>query len=71
MMPVPAAAIGMKLFASNIPGRFGYRRVMTMNTVCIGTKIALYTRALADGQLPQTNQAMVIRSFHHGFLALS
>ncbi|MBQ5941726.1 MULTISPECIES: DHA2 family efflux MFS transporter permease subunit [unclassified Massilia] len=43
MMPAAAAAMGMKLFASKLLGRFGYRQVLVVNTVCIGITIALFT----------------------------
>ncbi|MFP5418562.1 MAG: MFS transporter [Gammaproteobacteria bacterium] len=41
-MPVAAAAIGMKFFASPMLARFGYRRVLTVNTLMIGTVISLF-----------------------------
>lgn len=43
MMPTAAAAMGMKLFASKLLGRYGYRQVLVVNTVCIGATIALFT----------------------------
>jgi EmrB/QacA subfamily drug resistance transporter len=42
MMPTAAAAMGMKLVASKVLARFGYRQVLVVNTVCIGITIGLY-----------------------------
>jgi EmrB/QacA subfamily drug resistance transporter len=42
MMPVAAAAMGMKLIASRVLARFGYRRVLTVNTVMIGVVVSLF-----------------------------
>ncbi|HLL10857.1 MAG TPA: MFS transporter, partial [Rubrivivax sp.] len=44
MMPTAAAAMGMKLMATRILRRFGYRRVLIVNTVLIGLTICLYTQ---------------------------
>jgi EmrB/QacA subfamily drug resistance transporter len=43
MMPVAAAAMGMKLIASRVLARFGYRRVLTVNTVMIGVVVGLFS----------------------------
>lgn len=43
MMPSAAAAMGMKMFAPRLLARFGYRQILTANTVCIGLTIALFT----------------------------
>lgn len=43
MMPAAAAAMGMKMFAPRLLARFGYRQVLTVNTVLIGLTIALFT----------------------------
>ncbi len=43
MMPVAAAAMGMKLIASRVLARFGYRRVLTVNTVMIGVVLGLFS----------------------------
>jgi MFS family permease len=43
MMPVAAAAMGMKLIASRVLARFGYRRVLTANTVMIGVVVCLFS----------------------------
>ena len=44
MMPATAAAMGMKLCAAPILKRFGYKRVLTANTVMIGITISLFSR---------------------------
>lgn len=43
MMPAVAAAMGMKLLAQPILARFGYRRVLIVNTVMIGVAISLFS----------------------------
>ncbi len=43
MMPAALAAMGMKMFAPRLLARFGYRNILTVNTVCIGLTIALFT----------------------------
>ena len=50
MMPMAAAAMGMKLVATHILARFGYRTVLVVNTVMIGVTISMY--ALVDGTPP-------------------
>jgi EmrB/QacA subfamily drug resistance transporter len=42
MMPTALAAMGMKLVAPKLLRRFGYRRVLVVNTVMIGLTIGLY-----------------------------
>jgi len=42
MMPSVAAAMGMKFFSAPILKRFGFRRVLTLNTVMIGVTISLF-----------------------------
>lgn len=42
MMPAIAAAMGMKVFSGPILRRFGYRRVLMVNTVMIGVTISLF-----------------------------
>jgi EmrB/QacA subfamily drug resistance transporter len=42
MMPAAAAAMGMKLVAQRILRRWGYRRVLIVNTVMIGVTILLF-----------------------------
>ena len=43
MMPVAAAAMFMKLIASRVLARFGYRRVLIVNTVMIGAVVCLFS----------------------------
>ena len=43
MMPAALAAMGMKLVSQRLLKRFGYRKILTINTVCIGGTIGLYT----------------------------
>jgi len=47
MMPVAAAAMGMKLIASRLLARFGYRRVLIVNAVMIGTVVCLFALVTA------------------------
>ena len=50
MMPTAAAAMGMKLISTRVLGRFGYRRVLIVNTLMIGATINLYS--LVSAQTP-------------------
>jgi len=50
MMPTAAAAMGMKLISARVLGRFGYRRVLIVNTLMIGAIIKLYS--LVSAQTP-------------------
>jgi len=43
MMPVAAAAMFMKLVSSRLLARFGYRRILTVNTVMIGAVVCLFS----------------------------
>ena len=43
MMPMAAAAMSMKLISVRILARFGYRRVLIVNTVMIGVTISLFS----------------------------
>ena len=43
MMPVAAAAMGMKFIVSRVLARFGYRRVLMVNTVMIGVVVCLFS----------------------------
>ncbi|MHB1093370.1 DHA2 family efflux MFS transporter permease subunit [Thiobacillus sp.] len=43
MMPAAAAAMGMKLIAVRMLAHFGYRRILTVNTVMIGGVISLFS----------------------------
>ena len=42
MMPAAAAAMGMKLISARVLRRFGYRKVLMMNTVMIGVTICTF-----------------------------
>ena len=50
MMPAAVAAMGMKLVASKVLARFGYRQVLIVNTVCIGATVSLF--ALVSDRTP-------------------
>jgi EmrB/QacA subfamily drug resistance transporter len=43
MMPAAAAAMGMKLIAPRVLGRFGFRQVLVVNTLLIGLSIGLFS----------------------------
>jgi EmrB/QacA subfamily drug resistance transporter len=43
MMPTAAAAMGMKFISSRLLARFGYRRILIVNTVMIGTIVCLFS----------------------------
>lgn len=43
MMPAAAAAMGMKLIAPRVLGRFGFRQVLVVNTLMIGATISLFS----------------------------
>ncbi|MYM26590.1 DHA2 family efflux MFS transporter permease subunit [Duganella sp. FT135W] len=43
MMPSAAAAMGMKMISVRVLGRFGYRQVLTVNTLLIGVTISMFT----------------------------
>jgi MFS family permease len=51
MMPTALAAMGMKLFSARLLGRFGYRQVLVVNTVCIGITIGLFSLVRAGTPL--------------------
>ena len=53
MMPTAAAAMGMKLVASRLLARFGYRQVLVVNTVLIGLTISLFSQVTAGTPLWQ------------------
>lgn len=50
MMPLAVGAIGMKLVASNILARYGYRNVLMANTLLIGLTVFLFS--LVDVSTP-------------------
>jgi EmrB/QacA subfamily drug resistance transporter len=43
MMPAAAAAMGMKFISVRVLARFGYRQVLTINTLLIGLTIGMYS----------------------------
>ena len=43
MMPLAVGAIGMKLIASSILARYGYRNVLMVNTLMIGLTVSLFS----------------------------
>lgn len=43
MMPIAAAAMGMKFISSRLLAGFGYRRILIVNTVMIGTLVGLFS----------------------------
>ncbi|MFY9658505.1 MAG: DHA2 family efflux MFS transporter permease subunit [Methylocystis sp.] len=51
MMPTAAAAIGMKLISTHVLRRFGYRKVLVVNTLMIGIIIGLYSQVNAQTSL--------------------
>lgn len=42
MMPSAAAAMGMKVISARVLARFGYRQVLTVNTLLIGVTISMF-----------------------------
>lgn len=63
MMPTALAAMGMKLVATTVLRRFGYKRVLVANTVMIGLVISTY--ALVDQATPLA--LIVLMSLGLGF----
>ncbi|MEO8038436.1 MAG: DHA2 family efflux MFS transporter permease subunit [Betaproteobacteria bacterium] len=51
MMPAAAAAMGMKLIAPRMLKRYGYRRILMVNTVMIGITISLFALVRAGTPL--------------------
>jgi EmrB/QacA subfamily drug resistance transporter len=47
MMPSAAAAMGMKFIAAHVLRRFGYRRVLVVNTLMIGFTVCLFSLVVA------------------------
>ena len=43
MMPAAAAAMGMKLFASRLLRRWGFKRILVVNTLLIGVTISMFS----------------------------
>ena len=52
MMPATAAAMGMKMISAPILRRFGYRRVLTVNTLMIGITISLFATVTPATPIP-------------------
>ncbi len=65
ILPQAAAAMGFKLAMPRILAKFGYRRVLLANTVCLGTVIMLFS--LVDASTAPVN--IVLLAFAFGFLA--
>jgi EmrB/QacA subfamily drug resistance transporter len=51
MMPAAAAAMGMKLVAARVLARFGFRKVLVVNTLMIGVTVALFSLVVANTPL--------------------
>jgi EmrB/QacA subfamily drug resistance transporter len=51
MMPAAAAAMGMKLVVARVLARFGFRKVLVVNTLMIGVTVALFSLVVADTPL--------------------
>ncbi|MCB2028479.1 MAG: MFS transporter, partial [Rhodoferax sp.] len=51
MMPAAAAAMGMKVIATALLRRYGFRRVLTVNTVLVGCTVAAYSQVDAGTPL--------------------
>src|SRR5664279_912553 len=63
MMPMAVAAMGMKLIATRILGRFGYRQVLIVNTLMIGLTVTLFSFVVSGTPV----SAIVILSLAQGF----
>lgn len=48
MMPAAAAAMGMKLIAPRVLGRWGFKKVLVVNTLLIGVTISLFSLVTAS-----------------------
>ena len=55
MMPAAAAAMGMKLISAWVLRRYGYRRVLMVNTILIGFTISLFA-----GVIPATPVGLIV-----------
>jgi MFS family permease len=51
-MPTAAAAIGMKFLSRRILGRFGFRRVLVLNTVTIGLVVSAFSLVFPATPVP-------------------
>ena len=63
MMPTALAAMGMKMIATKVLARFGYRRILQVNTVMIGCTMSCYTFIGLNTPIA----AIVMLSFAMGF----
>ncbi len=63
MMPAAAAAMFMKMMSVRILGRFGYRRVLVLNTLMIGVTIGVFSLVGKGTPLP----LIVLLSLTQGF----
>jgi EmrB/QacA subfamily drug resistance transporter len=63
MMPVAAAAIGMKFISSRLLARFGYRRILIVNTVMIGVVLGLFSLVGSADAVP----VIVLLGLAYGF----
>lgn len=52
MMPAAAAAMGMKLLSAPLLARFGYKRVLVVNTLMIGVTIGLFSLVAPGTPIP-------------------
>jgi MFS family permease len=55
MMPMAAAAMFMKFISSRVLARFGYRRILIVNTVMIGIVVSLFSLVS-----PATSMALIV-----------
>ena len=51
LIPMAAAAMAMKVLAPNLLARYGFRTVLTVNTLLIGLTIALFSQVTVDTSL--------------------
>lgn len=51
MMPAALAAMGMKMIATRVLARFGYRRILMINTIMIGCTMSCYSQVGAGTPL--------------------
>jgi EmrB/QacA subfamily drug resistance transporter len=63
MMPSAFAAMGMKVFSVKVLGRFGFRRVLTVNTLMIALTIGMFSRVTPETPVP----LIVLLSLCQGF----
>ena len=63
MMPSALAAMAMKMVSQKLLRRFGYRQILTVNTLCVGVTIGLFSLVGPDTPLTM----IVIISLMQGF----